>query len=146
MKNLVICFFLLFSASYLKAQAPPVPPLTKPWQLIAEKYYKDNSKGKQMPVFPAALQAQVGKPIELPGYMIPIKAAMTHTDFFISVLPVYQCDFCGQFGIPAMVAVHVNKAIPFTDETIKIRGKLVLNSSEDYSVPDVSVTDAEVVN
>jgi len=146
MKYAAIFLFLIFSANSLKAQAPPVPMLTKSWQLIAEKYYKDNSKGKQMPVFPAALQALVGKPIELPGYMIPVKAGLTHNDFFISVLPVYQCDFCGQFGIPAMVAVHVAKAIPFSDETIKIRGKLVLNISEDYTVPDVAVTDAEVVN
>src|ERR1035437_7761795 len=112
MKRIIIIVFVFLSVTSLKAQAPPpVPPLTPSWELIADRYYKENAKGISVPIFPAALQAQVNKIIELPGYMIPVKASMTYNLFFISVLPIYQCNFCDKGGIPNMVEVHLNKAI-----------------------------------
>jgi len=147
MKSLIIACVLLISVNSLKAQAPPpVPPLTPSWELIADRYYKENAKGISVPIFPAALQAQVNKIIELPGYMIPIKASMTYNLFFISVLPIYQCNFCDKGGIPNMVEVHLNKAIPYTEDPIKVKGKLVLNTLGNDSISEVVLANAEVVN
>jgi len=121
-------------------------PMTPTWELIADKYYKQTTKGKMLPVFPVGLQVLENKIIELPGYMIPIKAGMTHDRFFISILPIYQCDFCGQNGFPSMVEVHSTKGISFSDNPMKIKGKLILNDSTDPNIPEILIMDAELVN
>jgi len=120
-------------------------PMTPTWELIADKYYKQTTKGTMLPVFPVGLQALENKIIEVPGYMIPIKAGMTHDRFFISILPIYQCDFCGQNGFPSMVEVHATKPLPFSDNPMKIRGKLLLDSSGDPSSSEILIVNAELI-
>jgi hypothetical protein len=147
MKSLIISFLLLSSISSKAQYLFEVPLMTdKNWSLIADKYYRENAKGKTIPIFPARLQALNSKVIELPGYMVPMKAGMVHDKVMFSILPLIQCAFCGTDGIPDMVEVHLNKAVPYTYNLIKVKGKLVLNASGDNIVTEIMLVNAEVIN
>jgi hypothetical protein len=153
MKKLIICAFLIFSVGILKAQkvqyaeVPPldIPLMDRTWELIAKKTFKKTTNGKEIPVFPAALQAMNNKKVDLSGYMVAVKMGMTHTVFMLAVVPANQCQFCGMAGIPDMVEVHTVKPIRFTDEPITIVGKLVLKTPDDYS-SNVFLVDADQYN
>lgn len=109
-----------------------IPLMTKTWELIADRTYKLNSKKIWAPSFPAALKALDNKVLEFPGYIIPVKAGMTHSMFMLSVLPTEQCQFCGEGDVPAMIEVHSKVPVRYSDKPVKIKGKLVLNESGDY--------------
>lgn len=147
MKNLIICFLFLMSISS-KAQYLFEIPLMgdKNWTLIAEKYYIEKPNGKSIPVFPARLQALNNKIIEMPGYMVPMKAGMVHDKFMYAIVPIIQCAFCGTDGIPDMLEVHLAKAVPYTYNLIKVKGKLVLNTSGDNIVTEIMLVNAEVIS
>jgi len=147
MKSLFISVLLLMSISS-KAQYLFEIPLMgdKNWALIAEKHYIQKANGKSIPVFPASLQAMNNKIIQLPGYMVPIKVGMVHDKFMYAIVPLIQCSFCGTDGIPDMLEVHLARPVPYTYDLIKVRGKLVLNTSGDNIVPEIILENAEVVN
>jgi hypothetical protein len=120
---------LIFTA---KGQIPDhIPMMNSTWDLLDTKSYKRNANGIYMIYFPANLRAFDKTTIELPGYMIPIKAGMVHQTFMLSVLPVLQCQFCGQANIPSMVEIHLSKPIAYSEAPIKVKGTLILNSTDD---------------
>jgi hypothetical protein len=111
------------------------------WDLIAQKKIKKITPTKEIAVFPARLNALNNKSVDLSGYMVPIKAGMTHTTFMLAVLPFAQCNFCGTAGIPDMVEVHLQKPIRYTDDPITIVGKLKLNT-QNILTPNVLLVEA----
>jgi len=139
---------LLFCISYsaATAQAPPdhIPLMTNLWKMIAEKGYKQNKSFKYVANFPAKLKVYQNKEIELPGYIIPIKADFEHEKFMLAVVPYDQCAFCGQGDVPSMVEVHMAKALKHSDKPVRIKGKLLLNESGDDR-SEVFLIDARLV-
>jgi hypothetical protein len=145
-KSLIIVFFIFISAGNLKAQAPSlrdIPLLDKTWEMIGQKSFKKIANGKEIPVFPAPLQAMNNKNTDLSGYMVPIKMGATHNIFMLSVLPTAQCQFCGTNGIPDMVEIHLSEAIPYTNDPITIVGKLVIKTADEFS-SNVFLLDAKL--
>lgn len=144
-KHFLVLLFL-FSASAAKSQhVGDIPLMTKTWELIADRTYKLNSKKVWAPVFPTALKSLQNRVLEFPGYIIPVKAGMTHSMFMLSVLPTDQCQFCGEGDVPAMIEVHSKKPVRYSDKPIKLKGKLVLNESGDYR-SELFLMDAELIN
>jgi hypothetical protein len=144
-KLLFICAFISYSL-YSKAQPPAhVALMTDMWDMIDMKSYHTNGKGSYVVFFPPDLRALNKKTIELPGYMIPIKAGMTHSVFMLSVLPVMQCQFCGQANIPSMVEVHMDKPANYNENPITVKGTLVLNdydsSQSEFILMNASLTE-----
>lgn len=131
-KPLFITLLILSAFSARSQHVGDIPLMTKTWELIADRTYKLNTKKVWAASFPAALKSLENKVLEFPGYMIPVKAGMTHSMFMLSVLPTDQCQFCGEGDIPAMIEVHSNKPVRYSDKPIKIKGKLVLNETGDY--------------
>lgn len=128
----VLGLILLCFALQVKGQPPKhVPLMTSTWDLLEMKSYKPSPSGIYMVYFPPELKALNKKVVELPGYMIPIKSGLTHPVFMLSVLPVLQCQFCGQANIPSMVEVHVSKPALYSESPIKVKGTLVLNDVND---------------
>jgi hypothetical protein len=124
---MMLCFAL-----QVKAQPPKhVALMTSTWDLLDMKSYKPSASGIYMVYFPPELKALNKKVVELPGYMIPIKSGLTHPVFMLSVLPVLQCQFCGQANIPSMVEVHVAKPALYSENPIRVKGTLVLNDVND---------------
>lgn len=132
---LLFIIFVVFLSTGLKAQVPEhVPLMNKYWELLSTRTIKKNSSsGLYEPFFPPALAAANKTIIILPGYMVPLKTAASHQTFLLSVLPVMQCQFCGQGDIPEMVEVFMEKPIKFYKKPITLQGKLVINDNQDGS-------------
>lgn len=144
-KTSIILFIVFVNVTLVKAQAPVhVPLMTNVWKLIAQKKYVKNSQYKMVASFPTPLKLLNNKVVELPGYIIPIKADFENKEFMLAVVPYDQCAYCGQGDIPSMVEVHSPKGVPYSDKPVKIRGKLILNETGD-SRSEIFIMDAEIV-
>lgn len=145
MRHIAFTLVLLLTTIWAEAQPPThVPLMTSTWKLIAERSYKKNKDFKMVPAFPPKLEAMQNKLVELPGYMIPINADVSHTEFMLAVVPMDQCPYCGQGDIPSMVEVKMNKELGYTDKPIRIRGKLALNKTGDLR-SEIFLLNAELI-
>ena len=153
-KLLVIILFLICHSASAQTNATHLSdhkPLMNPiWEVIDKLMYKvskENGKTIYTPHFPAELQRLDGKEVTLKGYMVPIKPGRSHHVFLLSVLPIYQCMFCGQNGIPPMVEINMvnEKKVIFTEQVITIRGKIYLNA-KDSKRTEVQIHQAVVVS
>ena len=122
------------------------PLRSKEWDIIAHLYYKSDGKGKMVPVYPPDLQQLHNKNVILPGYMIPIRASMAHTNFLLSVLPLEQCGFCGTDNFPIMIETFVAKPLRYTDKVMRVEGKLILNLSRERGKAEITLIDAHIVD
>jgi len=87
-----------------------------------------------------------GMKVELQGYMVPLKAGLRHNRFLLSVLPVLQCMFCGQNGIPPMVEITLanNDKIWLKENPITLKGYVKLNEKDRTRV-EIFIQDASIV-
>ncbi|TAH03170.1 MAG: hypothetical protein EAZ15_03775 [Sphingobacteriales bacterium] len=140
----ILNIFVLFK-SY--AQAPPLHKTitNKYWEILNTRTIKKNAEGQYMPYFPPALMAYNKTKIELNGYMVPIKVGQTHKIFLLSVLPIMQCQFCGNGDIPEMVEIYMKEAIKFSTKPINLEGTLIINDS-DNDVATFMLANAVVKN
>jgi len=79
--------------------------------------------------------------------MVPLNSGRTHKTFMLSVLPVMQCMFCGSNGIPPMVEISMKgSAIKFSENPIKLRGKMVFTKDPLKGNAEIQIVDAQLVN
>ena len=135
------CLLHLFLPS--RAQQPDAnhlvdhkPMMNAVWETFDKLMYKVTQKDGQTiytPYFPESLQRLNGKTVTIKGYMVPIEPGRRHNVFLLSVLPVYQCMFCGQNGIPPMVEISLASGakLTFGEEPITIKGKVYLNAKDE---------------
>lgn len=119
------------------------------WERIDELMYKVNTlkDGTTVytPFFPAPLKELDNTIVILPGYMVPLQLGRAHHVFMLSVLPIMQCMFCGQNGVPPLVQITLkNGKARFSDIPFKIRGRVYLNTDLEKGA-EVQLLDAEVV-
>jgi len=112
------------------------PLMNAVWETFDQLMYKVTQKDGQTiytPHFPESLKRLDGKTVTLKGYMVPIEPGRRHNVFLLSVLPVYQCMFCGQNGIPPMAEIIMadNTKLTFGEEPITIRGTVFLNAKDE---------------
>lgn len=122
-------FTLLFYVSASMAQDHR-KMMNKTWDILATKTFAPDKAGRYVVVFPPALKALDKKAVELPGYIIPIKTGLVHQTFLLAVLPVSQCQFCGEGNIPDMVEVTMKQPLNYTDKPVTIKGVLNLNNKD----------------
>lgn len=157
---LLTSLIVIISFSYhVRAQQNPTeiqhiqdhkPLMNKVWEtfdMLMYKVTKENGKTIYTPHFPPPLAALDGKTVELQGYMIPMKSGFRHNSFMLSVLPIQQCMFCGQNGIPAMVEIILSdgKKERMSDRPVTIKGKTVLNRKEKNRL-EIWIDNASIVN
>lgn len=104
---------------------------TPTWNLIGLKYDKQVKPLVWQAIFPPALKAINNKVIELPGFIIPTKVGNSFTEFMFSIVPVASCPYCGTGDIPSMIEVKTLKPVTWTEEPITLRGKFIINNSDD---------------
>ncbi|MNI27724.1 hypothetical protein D3C73_814730 [compost metagenome] len=64
----------------------------------------------------------------------------------MSVLPVMQCQFCGSNGIPPMVEVTLKgNAIKFSEDPIKLKGKMIFTKDPLKGNAEIQIVDAEPI-
>jgi long-subunit acyl-CoA synthetase (AMP-forming) len=78
--------------------------------------------------------------------MVPLKAGLRHNRFLLSVLPVQQCMFCGQNGIPPMVEVTLsdNNKVWLKENPVIVKGYVKLNE-KDRSRVEIFIRDAALL-
>lgn len=156
LKYIFLTAVIFAGSNQLRAQNIPgdvpdhTPMMNDTWETINTLMYKVTHKGNQTiytPHFPDKLMALEKKTVELPGYLVPLHGGRDHTTFMLSVLPVMQCMFCGTNDIPPMVEVFVKngKSIRFTEDPIKIKGRIHLNADIDNGNSEIQILDAEIV-
>lgn len=126
------------------------PMMNEVWEkinLLMYKVTKKNGETIYTPHFPDPLKALSDKTVELPGYLVPMHSGRNHDTFMLSVLPIMQCMFCGQNEIPPMIEVFMKKGknVRFTEEPIKIRGRMFLNGDISKGNSEIQIMDAELI-
>lgn len=121
-----------FMAVAAGAQAvPDHQALMSPaWEIIGELRYAEDSPGEYVPVYSRALKALEGKEVELQGYMVPYERGVKYSRFALSVLPLFQCQFCGSGGIPPIVEVEATDPVRFSYKPITMKGRIKLNPDD----------------
>lgn len=142
---LVIAGFLMF----LSVQDIQAQKNANMWKTLAKITFKkeyDEMLGFKVdvPVFSAPIQKLEGKEIVIKGYIIPVEGYKSHKEFVFSAFPYNMCFFCGGAGPETVMEVQSNEAIKYTAESVTLRGKLGLNST-DVNQLMYFLTDAELV-
>jgi hypothetical protein len=126
------------------------PMMNDVWEKINTLMYKVTKKGNQTvytPHFPPELKSIENKIVELPGYLVPLNSGRNHSTFMLSVLPIMQCAFCGTNDIPPMIEIVMKKGtdVRFTEDPIRIKGRVHLNPDVTKGNAEVQIMDAELV-
>ena len=143
-------FLMLMMASpavaSIKAQSGTTESI---WKTLAKITYKkeyDEFLGFKIdkPVFSPEIKALDGKEITVKGFIIPVEGYKSHKEFIFSAFPYSMCFFCGGAGPESVMEVVSIDAVAYTAESIVIKGKLKLNSS-DVNKLMYALTDARIV-
>lgn len=88
------------------------------------------------PQFTEAIRRHAGKTVDIKGYIIPseiVAGAMGGTRagmFMFSAFPNQSCFFCGGAGPESVIEAYPKKPIPYSKESVTIRGRLELNDTD----------------
>ncbi len=82
------------------------------------------------PVFSAEIKALNGKEVTVKGFIIPVEGYKSHKEFILSAFPYSSCFFCGGAGPESVMEVTAAEPVTYTAESIILKGKLSLNSSD----------------
>lgn len=107
-------------------------PQLSGWELLSSveivKGYDDFMGAEiEQPKFPEQLKLQEGKEITLEGFIIPLQQESDQDYFILSRFPYQSCFFCGQAGPETVVEVYSDQKFRYTDERVRVTGKLRLN-------------------
>jgi len=81
----------------------------------------------EKPKFSEQLKLREGKELTLEGYIIPLQQEGDQDYFVLSRFPYQSCFFCGAAGPETVVEVYSEHKFRFTDERVRVMGKLRLN-------------------
>ncbi|MEJ7558413.1 MAG: hypothetical protein WKF66_08915 [Pedobacter sp.] len=112
------------------------------WDIINTLEYRLEKNADIFPIFSEKLKTHANKEFELTGYLIPIREGLNQTRFLLSTLPINQCYYCGQNGIPAMILVEMTEGVKFTNRPIRLKGKLKLKNVNLRDYPPITLTSA----
>lgn len=124
----ICCFFFAIS---VKAQHDPSDLIvSKEWDIIGLAKTQSAKNGAKVNVFPTGIKRRENTAIVLEGYMIPIRVGQNQSEFMLSSLPINQCFYCGQNGVPMMVKVEMAAPTTLSNNIVKIKGTLQLNTGQ----------------
>lgn len=149
MKNSLLIFFLLATCFVARAQNPKHNPNDQlrslNWDVIASVKFELTEKNELLPLFSETIKRFQNKEFELKGYLIPIKSGAKQQQFLLATLPINQCYFCGQNGIPVMIMIEMESAIPYSEKPIKVKGILKLEQKDASYAPPITIKNAKLI-
>ncbi|MEO5906543.1 MAG: hypothetical protein ABIQ11_07445 [Saprospiraceae bacterium] len=142
-----VLFALTCAAIEIQAQSATTQSL---WKTLAKITYKkeyDEFLGFKIdkPIFSEEIKALNGKEVTVKGFIIPVEGYKGHKEFILSAFPYSMCFFCGGAGPESVMEVSAIEPIEYSAESVTIKGKLTLNSS-DVNKLMYSLTDAKLVD
>lgn len=95
------------------------------------------------PKFSKKINKYEGKTIEVEGFVIPHDVAadaMANLDddgqkFMFSAFPLASCFFCGGAGAESVMEAFPKEPLQYTEQKIKIRGRLEFNTDDFLQLP-----------
>lgn len=148
--NLKTSFILLlllttnFAFAQKRAHNPTDQIRSINWDVIGSVNFDIDKQNKITPVYGEMIRRFENQEFKLKGYIIPIKSGLKHQQFLLSPLPINQCFFCGQNGIPAMIFINMSTAVTYTDKPVVIEGILKLDNVNAAVTPPVSLQQAKL--
>jgi len=141
----MLLLLLLFAGIAAKAQHNASDQIiSNNWNVIGNVQFKIVKETQLIPKYTPEIRKFENKPYELEGYLVPIKEGLKQTKFMLSTLPINQCYFCGNNGVPVMVMVELAQPIKFTYQTITVKGTLKLNDGNAMDHPPIALLNALV--
>lgn len=146
MKKLIVLMLLLSSVA-LKAQThdPSDQLRSMNWDIIGSVKFELTEKNGLFPIFTETIRRFENKNFDLRGYLIPIKSGQKQQKFLLATLPINQCFFCGQNGVPVMIMIEMEQAIPYTQKPIHVSGTLILEHKDASYAPAISIRNAKII-
>ncbi|WP_316797863.1 hypothetical protein [Pedobacter frigidisoli] len=146
MKKLMLWILLLSSVSLKGQNHNPNDHLrSMNWDIIGSVKFELTEKNGLYPIFTETIRRFENKNFNLRGYLIPIKSGQKQQKFLLATLPVNQCFFCGQNGVPVMIMVEMDNAIPYTEKPIHVSGTLILEQKDASYAPPISIKHAKII-
>jgi len=136
----ILSIFLVSLCSY---------PQLSGWELLSSVEIVmgyDDFMGAEIeqPKFSEQLILREGKEVTLEGFIIPLQQESDQDYFVLSRFPYQSCFFCGQAGPETVVEVYSDRSFRYTDERVRVNGKLRLNRDNPlnlfYILEDCEVT------
>lgn len=101
----------------------------------------------EQPKFSEQLKLREGKELTLEGFIIPLQQEADQDYFVLSRFPYQNCFFCGAAGPETVVEVYSDREFRYTDERVRVTGKLRLNDDNPlhlfYILEECKVTKLE---
>lgn len=145
MKKLLTLCLLLFGFHTYAQHDPNDLIMSQNWDIIGGVDIKTVQNNQTVAKFSPEIKKFANKSFELEGYLVPIKDGMKQTKFMLSTLPINQCFYCGQNGIPIMVLVELTAPVKFTYQPITVRGTLKLHEGNAMDQPPVALVNAKAI-
>jgi hypothetical protein len=103
-------------------------------------------KNELLPMFTESIRRFENREFDLTGYLIPIKSGQKQQTFLLATLPINQCYFCGQNGIPVMIMIEMASAVPYSEKPIHVQGILKLEEKDASYKPPITIKNAKLIN
>lgn len=142
--------FILFSVCTANAQTQKHSPKDQlrslNWDVIGSVKFELTEKNELLPLFTESIMRFENREFDLTGYLIPIKSGQKQQTFLLATLPINQCYFCGQNGIPVMIMIEMASAVPYSEKPIHVQGILKLEEKDASYKPPITIKNAKLIN
>lgn len=139
---LALLFFTTGAFAQKRAHTPSDVIRSMNWDVIGSVNFEMDKQNKILPVYGEMIKRFADREFSLKGYIIPIKTGLKQQQFLLSPLPINQCFFCGQNGVPAMIMVNMTSPIAYTTNPVLIEGILKLELVDAASAAPISLNKA----
>jgi hypothetical protein len=149
MKHLYFVCFLLFGSTVgAQTQKHNVNDQLRSlnWDVIGSVKFELTEKNELLPLFSESIKRFDNRQFDLTGYLIPIKSGQKQQKFLLATLPINQCYFCGQNGVPVMIMIEMESAVPYSEKPIRVKGILKLEQKDASYAPPITIKNAKIIN
>ncbi|MGN7986761.1 hypothetical protein ACTJKC_05430 [Pedobacter sp. 22226] len=149
MKKIYLLFLLLWGNVALaqKQKHNPNDQLRSlNWDVIGSVKFELTGKNELLPLFSETVKRFDNREFDLTGYLIPIKSGQKQQKFLLATLPINQCYFCGQNGVPVMIMIEMESATAYSEKPIHVKGMLKLEQKDASYAPPITIKNAKLIN
>ncbi|MDJ1483671.1 hypothetical protein QNI16_24445 [Cytophagaceae bacterium YF14B1] len=131
MHKLILFLIFITICSLLQAQNKQnnTSISSETWKILSDVKFRLRDD-YYTPQFGDRVKALQGKSVEITGYIYPFEQTRWSKHFALSSLPLNACFFCGVGGPETVVEVEAHSPVKQSEDPIRIRGTLILNSQD----------------
>ncbi|WP_025144530.1 hypothetical protein [Pedobacter jeongneungensis] len=149
MKKLYFIFLLLLvnvAVAQTQKHNPNDQLRSLNWDVIGSVKFELTEKNELFPMFSESIKRFDNREFDLTGYLIPIKSGQKQQKFLLATLPINQCYFCGQNGVPVMIMIEMENATAYSEKPIHVKGILKLEQKDASYAPPITIKNAKLIN